>query len=130
MMGFKSDGAKRVIKYIGETYGAEPEFLWAKYPSDAIFRHDLNGKWFAALLTVGKDKLGFKGTDEIEILDLKCDPLLIDGLMGNDGFLPGYHMNKKYWITILLDGSVPDDKIFGLIDLSYDLTKKKIKSLS
>ena len=36
------------------------------------------------------------------------------------GFLPAYHMNKQNWISIILDGSVPDDKIFPLLELSYD----------
>lgn len=35
--------------------------------------------------------------------------------------LPGYHMNKKYWITILVDGTIPDDLVYNWIDESYNL---------
>lgn len=39
-------------------------------------------------------------------------------------FFPGYHMNKKHWFTVLLDGSVPDDEICRLLDESYVLAAK------
>jgi predicted DNA-binding protein (MmcQ/YjbR family) len=68
--------------------------------------------------------------NEFETINLKCDPeeavLLREKY---DAVQPGYHMNKKHWNTILLDGSVPDKYIFQWIDHSYDrvvegLTKK------
>ena len=40
-------------------------------------------------------------------------------------FLSGYHMNKKYWITMLLDGRVSEAKILDFLDLSYDLIDQK-----
>ncbi|MFH2219705.1 MAG: MmcQ/YjbR family DNA-binding protein [Pseudomonadota bacterium] len=42
--------------------------------------------------------------------------------------LSGYHMNKKHWNTVVLDGSIPDEEIFTMIDDSYDLVVKKLKS--
>ena len=60
------------------------------------------------------------------MLVVKCDPNLIGSLLTTPGFLPGYHMSKSTWITILLDGTVPVDEIRTLLDLSYDLTKTKI----
>ena len=56
-MIFNSINSELVIRYIEETYGAEPEFLWAKYPDDAVFRHSNNKKWFAAMLKVEGNKL-------------------------------------------------------------------------
>ena len=63
----------------------------------------------------------------MDILDIKCGPLLVGSLLLSPGFLPGYHMNKKHWITVLLDGTVPKAEVFGLLDMSYDLTKPKMK---
>lgn len=126
-MIFNSINSELVIRYIEETYGTEPEFLWAKYPDDAVFRHSNNKKWFAAMLKVEGNKLGLSSSEKIEILDVKCEPMLIDGLTGSSGYLPGYHMNKKYWLTVLLDGTVPISNIYGLIDMSYKLTSKKMK---
>ena len=39
------------------------------------------------------------------------------------GFAPAYHMNKKHWLTILLNGSVNDDEIYNLLDMSYEMTE-------
>ena len=53
-----------------------------------------------------------------------------DMLIQQEGILPAYHMNKQHWITVLLDGTVPQDKVFDLIDMSFVATasaKKKTK---
>ena len=52
------------------------------------------------------------------ILNVKCDPMLAGALRAQEGFHPAYHMNKEKWLTIRLDGSVPDAEIEKLIDLS------------
>jgi predicted DNA-binding protein (MmcQ/YjbR family) len=59
-------------------------------------------------------------------VNLKCDPSYALELREKyNSVSPGYHMNKKHWNTIMLDGSVPDKEIFSWIDHSYDLVKKK-----
>lgn len=59
-------------------------------------------------------------------LNLKCDPeLAIELREKYPAVLPGYHMNKKYWNTVRIDGSIPENIIFGWIDHSYDLAGKK-----
>ena len=50
---------------------------------------------------------------------------MIGSLRKEKGILPAYHMNKEHWITVLLDGSVEKQKIYDLIEISYDLTRKK-----
>lgn len=122
-MLYDSGEAKKVLKYIKEKYDTEPEFLWAK-SNNAIFRHKDNKKWFGAILNIQKNKLGISGEGYINILDLKCDSLLKDTVIDKKRYFPGYHMNKEYWITIILDGTVPINDIFYFIDLSYELTKR------
>ena len=58
---------------------------------------------------------------------MKCDPLLIGSLLMEDGFYPAYHMNKQYWITILLNAGVEDKKIAALLEMSYELTESRGK---
>jgi predicted DNA-binding protein (MmcQ/YjbR family) len=59
-------------------------------------------------------------------INLKCDPALaIDIRERYSSVTPGYHMNKKHWNTVLLDGSVPDKEVFSWIDHSYDLITDK-----
>jgi predicted DNA-binding protein (MmcQ/YjbR family) len=65
--------------------------------------------------------------DEVQ-MNLKCDPDLVIELRERYDFvIPGYHMNKKYWNTILLKGNLPDKLIREWIDLSYNLVAKKEK---
>lgn len=61
-------------------------------------------------------------------LNLKCDPTLSLHLRSQyPEITPGYHMNKKHWNTVLIDGKLPDDEIFRLIDHSYELVLKGLK---
>lgn len=65
-------------------------------------------------------------------INLKCDPeKTLEYREKYESVTPGYHMNKKYWITVRLDGSVPSKEIQKWIDESYDLVvaglPKKIK---
>jgi predicted DNA-binding protein (MmcQ/YjbR family) len=79
----------------------------------------------------GEDTLVFKVKGKIFALvnldgdlsvNLKCDPAFALELREKyASVIPGYHMNKKHWNTILLDGSIPDAEIFSWIDHSYAL---------
>ena len=59
---------------------------------------------------VEKSRLGLEGDAKIDIIDVKCDSDMAGLLTQTYGFLPGYHMNKKYWITMMLDGAVSEAK--------------------
>lgn len=114
-----------LIKHIADIYSTEPEYVFASSPDCAVFRHHNNKKWFAIIMTISKDKLGLKSTENIDVVNVKSDPILIGNLMGKVGFYPAYHMNKTHWITISLDGSADEEKLKFLLDLSFDLTNKK-----
>ncbi len=122
---FKSDVSRQVIAYVKNKYGDELEFLWPKFPRNAIFRRADNAKWYAAILTVAKNKLGLIGDEVIEIIDLRADPAQITSIIDGEKYFPGYHMNKKYWLTICLDSSVAAEEIYSRIDNSYLLAQKK-----
>ncbi len=60
-------------------------------------------------------------------VSLKCDPDLAIGLRGRyAGVRPGYHLNKRHWNTVTLDGSVPDEDVLELIDHSYELVVARL----
>ena len=121
---FKSEDARRVIAYAREKYQHELEFLWPRFPQNAILRRQDNAKWYAALLTVPAQKLGLPGDAPIEILDLRGAPQDIAALVDNKKYFPGFHMNKKHWFTLCLDGSVAIEEIFRRLDESFALAKK------
>ncbi len=120
-----------VFEYIKKKYKTLPEYPWRTYDSNAVFRHDDNKKWFALVMDVQRDKLGLPGTDLVDVINLKVDDLFFrDMIIQEDGIMPAWHMNKMHWITVLLDGTVPDEKVKELIDMSFMATasaKKKQK---
>ena len=111
--------------YILNHNSTEPDYPWADTPRAAVFRHVANRKWFALVMEVPRDKLGLVGTEKLDIVNFKCDPILISSLRGETGIFPAYHMNKASWITASLDGSVSAETIELLLDVSYELTKPK-----
>ncbi len=111
---------ERITQHIQDVYGVEAEYLWADLPDCAVFRHPGSKKWFGITMNVLSNRLGLDGEDPIDIINVKCGPILVGSLLTEKGFLPSYHMNKKNWITILLNDSVPDEQIVPLLELSYD----------
>lgn len=60
-------------------------------------------------------------------VNLKCDPdRAIELREANPAILPGYHMNKKHWNTVVLDGSLPKSLILEMIDHSYSLVRSSL----
>ncbi|WP_373215615.1 MmcQ/YjbR family DNA-binding protein [Ruminococcus sp. 5_1_39BFAA] len=119
---------EEIFEYVKKQYGTIPEYLWSSSPDSAVLRHH-NGKWYAVIMNVERSKLGLDGDDTVEIIDVKCDPEMTGMIIQTYGFLPGYHMNKQHWITILLDGTVGESKILDFLDMSYDLIDGSIGKL-
>ena len=109
--------------YISETFSTTGEQLFAKYPSFRVFRHLSNRKWFAVIMDIPRKNLGLTGEDEISVVNLKCDTRLIGPFREEPGIFPGWHMNKAHWLSVALDGTVADEQIKFLVDMSYELTK-------
>ena len=110
--------------YITEIYSTDGEHLFAKYPSFLVFRHHGNKKWFAVIMDIPRKNLGLSGEGEISVVNRKCDASLIGSVREEPGLVPGWHMNKAHWLSVALDGTVEDEKIKFLVDMSYELTKK------
>lgn len=86
-------------------------------------------------LPFGPETLVFKVFDKMFALlslndkriNLKCEPEKALQLREKfEAVIPGYHMNKKHWNTIILDGTLPDHIIMEWIDHSYDLVVDKL----
>ncbi len=122
---FLFEQSNRIARSIQEKYGDEPQFEWDKFPGYATFRNPDNHKWYAIIMNIDKSKLNKKESGEVEIIDMKLDPNEIQKLLKQNGFYPAYHMNKKNWITILLNNTVSDSIIIDLLDKSYSYTVRK-----
>ena len=120
---FKANYTKEIIDYVKNKYGDELEFLWEKSPKNAVVRRKSSKKWYAVILTVSKRKLNLDSDKIIEVINLHNIAEEIEKLIDNKKYFPAYHMNKKYWCTICLDGTVELKEIYKLIDISYELAK-------
>ena len=120
---FKANYTKEIITYVKNKYEDKLEFLWEKSSKNAVVRRKSSNKWYAVILTVSKRKLNLDSDEIIEVINLHNSPEEIEKLIDNKKYFPAYHMNKKHWCTICLDGTVELKEIYKLIDISYELAK-------
>ena len=91
--------------------GAREEKPFSRAPDVVTFK--VGGKIFA---------LSRFGSGESLRVSLKCEPLIAEGLRAAyPEIVPGYHLDKRHWNTVMLDGSLPDRMVVDMIEDSYDL---------
>lgn len=118
---------KELETYIFDEYSVEPDYPFRMDDVTCVFRHIDNRKWFGIAMVVSYRTIGVNRDGNVDILNVKCDPIMIGSLRGKPGFCPAYHMNKDKWITILLDGSAEKEDIKALLAMSYSMTATKIR---
>ena len=111
------------MDYVKEKYGTTEEYPWEKYKEYFALKTK-NDKWYALFMNVSSDVLKLEKEGNVDILNLKNKPEIIEKLIDNKTYFPAYHMNKKHWITILLNNNIDIELIKMLIDDSYELTKR------
>jgi len=93
--------------------GAEETFPFG--PKTSLFK--VEGKMFA---------LSQLGAESLRV-SLKCEPELAEALRGAHGaVLPGYHLDKRHWNTVIIDGSLPNEAIRDMVEDSYDLVVSRL----
>lgn len=120
---FKEPQVKDVSDYINDTYDSQLEFLWKRSIHNAIWRRGDTNKWFGLFSVIPKSKLGLDSDETVTVIDMRADPEMIEKLVDNKKYFPGYHMSKRSWYTIMLNGSVDNQEIFERLQESYDLAK-------
>lgn len=118
---FRSSQMRRICLFILETFGNKPEFLWAKLPSFAVFREQKSRKWYAITGLVSRSSVDHNSDskEKIDVLNIKIEKKQLPDLLTQKGFYKAYHMNKESWVSIILDGTVPDKDIHALLRHSY-----------
>lgn len=113
-----------VLDYVKGLVGATYDCPFENDFDSTVLRHEKSRKWFGIVMSVKKSKVKMKGEGEVDVLNLKSNhenSLVLFELY--DGIIPAYHMNKTHWISVILDGSVPEKVVCSLIDKSFCLTK-------
>lgn len=120
---FGNEQSNEIIDYVAKKYGDKPEFPWDD--ENAIVRRKETGKWYVLIMKLQGTKIGLANEEKIEVMNLHSTPEQIEKMVDGVRFFKGYHMNKRYWFTLVLDKRVSSEEIFSLIDTSYELAKKK-----
>ncbi len=121
--------SNEITRLIQEKYGDNPEFLWDKFKGYGVFKNPDNNKWYGIIMNIDRSKTDKTKKGEIEIINIKLNENKITELLKREGFYPAWHMNKKSWITIILDKTLSNDEIMEYIEESRNYTKvdKKIR---
>ena len=116
-----------VLGLCKERYGTEPDYPFNDKYNSAVLRHRDTRKWYGIILNVSPKVFGLSGDKKVDVINLKIDPLMMGSFLQEKGILPAYHMSKTCWISALLDGTVSEETLSFLIDISFELTDKKCK---
>ena len=117
---------QEIIAYAKARYDDDPEWPWEEdIPTAFIIRRKQTRKWYVLIMEgIKQEKLGLSGEKTLPIMNLHGTKEGIDALVDGVRYFRAYHMNKKTWFTIPLDGRVGIEELKPLIDISFALAKK------
>ena len=118
---FKYSQTNRIANLIYEKYGDNPLFPWDD--ENGVFKNPSSEKWYGIIMRINKGKLDKKYDSEVEVLNVKLDKDEINCLVEKDGYFRAYHMNKTYWISIVLDDTLKDEEIMDKVAKSHIYTE-------
>lgn len=110
---------REILNWIHDTFQEEEEYPWSEYDYAVIRRKD-NQKWYALFMFLPVAKVGIEEDRREVILNIAHDGADVDHKV----FYPAYHMNKKSWVSMVLDGSVPTEDVKAYLLQSRELAAK------
>ena len=127
ILGLADESGKissEIIDYCNNKYGGNHVNPFKKHPDILAFVNEKN-KWYALMSNVEYNKLNKTSNiiTKVKILNVKYPTDKILEIIDNKNIFPAYHMNKKHWISIVLDKNIKFKAIKELIDISYSLVK-------
>ena len=120
------DIKQKYLDFLHSQFGACGDTPWADDgdATSTVFRCP-NNKWFALVMKIKFRSLGFESDEPVWAVNLKADPDLILKVTDRKSIFPAYHMNKKYWLTVLLTAVTDFDTLCNLTEQSFKLVKNK-----
>ncbi len=117
------DLKEKYVDFLHSYFNAPGDNPWAgePYDSSTVYRCP-NNKWFALVMQIKFKNLGFESDEPVWAVNLKAEN--VDSITDKKSIFPAYHMNKKYWITVLLTAVTDFEKLCELTKKSYALVQK------
>ncbi len=124
---FRAAQTLRLLAHAAEVFGNAPEFPWGiTPPATAVLRRADSEKWYGVIMTIPQRKLGLPSDAPVEVMNLHATPEAVAELLSRPEIYPAWHMNKKSWFTVILDGSISDEELFAHLAESYRLAARPV----
>ena len=128
---FLFDQANRIASLIYDKYSESPDFPFADSPTVGVFRYPANRKWYGLIMNIrlrqltGETKTDPETSPMVEVMNIKVGEERMNEVLKIPDIFPSYHMQKKNWVSVLLDRSVPDETVMELISISREFAISK-----
>ena len=122
---FIQNQSRELLETVRSQWGEELEFLWEDSPESAVLRRADTGKWYAVMMRLPKRKFGLADDSISEFILLRIPNEKRDTTLADRRFLSAFHMNKRTWFAIQLDGHMKITEILHLVECSRDQAVKK-----
>ena len=117
------DIKERYVDFLHSYFNAAGDTPWVEYwdNTSTVYRCP-NNKWFALIMQIKFKNLGFESDEPVWAVNLKAEN--VESITDKKSIFPAYHMNKKYWITVLLTAVTDFEKLCELTKKSFALVQK------
>ena len=117
------DIKERYVDFLHSYFNSPGDNPWVAEPYDSstVYRCP-NNKWFALIMQIKFKNLGFESDEPVWAVNLKAEN--VEAITDRKSIFPAYHMNKKYWITVLLTAVTDFEKLCELTKKSFALVQK------
>ena len=117
------DIKEKYVDFLQSYFNAPGDTPWVEQGdgSSTVYRCP-NNKWFALVMKIKFKNLGFESDEPVWVVNLKTEN--VDAITDKKSIFPAYHMNKKYWITVLLTAVTDFDKLCEFTKKSFALVQK------
>ena len=122
---FILEQSRTLLEAVRNRWAEELEFLWEDSPEYAVLRRTDTGKWYGVMMRLPGRKFGLENDAVSEFILLRIPRDAADAVLSDSRFLPAYHMNKRTWFAIRLDGSVEFPEILHLTESSRKQAVRK-----
>lgn len=120
----KSNVKLQLMDYCSQRFGTVPDAPWPETPENFTFKTARRNKWYALFMTIPYKSLGLAKAGKVDVVNIKLPPAKILQLVDRQHFYPAYHMNKKHWLTVMLQKDADISLVQELLAESYQLVEK------
>lgn len=117
------DYRERVFDFVRAEFSTKLETPWAKHPEFYVMKTANRQKWYGLMMRIPYQLLDPQQSGIVDVLNLKAPPLKIVDLIDYQTFYPAYHMNKKHWVSVVVDEKINLEQLQALIRQSYQLVE-------